>query len=96
MHVKEIHIKEKVNCKLAVLLEDQIQFNGWIYYTAAMIPHMGHLKNITVFTNSITVAHEILNSQQHIKVYMIGGILHPHHESTLSIDCFNLFKQIAC
>lgn len=94
---KKMHSQEKT--KIAKLASTYLNDHDTILMdgsttTAAVIPHLKNLKHLTIFTNSITVAHELLQHLQSAKVFMIGGILHPQHESSFSIDCLSYIQKL--
>lgn len=94
---KKIHIKEKSEiAKYAASLvndNDTLLIDGSTT-TAAMIPYIGQRTGLTVFTNSITVGAEIISSFKHIKVFIIGGMLHNDHASTLSAESASFIEKL--
>lgn len=61
---------------------------------SALIPYLGDLVGLRVFTNNIQVASEILTNHKHIKVFMIGGMLDLEHGSSFSYDAVSFIGKL--
>lgn len=86
---KKIHIREK--SEIARIAASYIQDNDTLLIdgsttTAAMVPYLGQYQGLTIFTNSISIGAEVINAYKHIKVFIIGGLLHNEHSSTISTE----------
>lgn len=94
---KKMHTKEKTGiARMAVSYiadNDTLLMDGSTT-TAAMIPGLGAFQNLTVFTNSVTIASEIISQHKQIKVFVIGGLLHPDHASTISIESVAFIQKL--
>jgi len=86
---KKLHIREKseiARTAASFIEDDDTLLIDGSTTTAAMVPYFGQFKGLTVFTNSITIAAEIIGAFKHIKVFVIGGLLHSEHASTISTE----------
>lgn len=94
---KKLHIREKSEiARLAATYieeEDTLLIDGSTT-TAAMVPYFGQFKSLTIFTNSITIGADIISSHKHIKVYIIGGLLHTEHASTISTESEEFVRKL--
>jgi len=61
---------------------------------SALVPIISSRKNLKVFTNNIQVAAEILDKSDHIKVFMIGGMLDMEHGTAVSHEAVALIKKL--
>ncbi len=94
---KKIHIREK--SEIARIAASYINDNDTLLIdgsttTAAMIPYLAQLTGLTVFTNSISIGSEIISAYKHIKVFIIGGLLHNEHASTISMESLAFIQKL--
>lgn len=94
---KKMHIREKsmiAQKAVSLIQDDDTLLLDGSTTTASMIPYLGAFSNLTIFTNSISVAGEISHTHKNIKVFIIGGLLHPEHGSTISIESISFIKKL--
>lgn len=94
---KKIHIREK--SEIARVAASYIKDNDTLLIdgsttTAAMIPYFGQVTGLTVFTNSISIGAEIISAYKGIKVFIIGGLLHNEHASTISLESLAFIQKL--
>ncbi len=94
---KKIHVREKSD--IARVAASYIRDNDTLLIdgsttTAAMIPYFSEYTGLTVFTNSISIGAEIISAHKHVKVFIIGGLLHNEHASTISIESLAFIQKL--
>jgi len=94
---KKLHPREKDEiARLAASLvtdDDTLLLDGSTT-AAAMVPELIKFKNLTVFTNSLSIGATISETQKQIKVFMIGGMVHSEHFTTISTECLTYIKKL--
>lgn len=94
---KKLHQREKTGiARIAATFisdDDTLLLDGSTT-AAAIIPELSSFKGLTVFTNSIAIAAEINATHPQIKLFMIGGLLHSQHASTISIECLTFIRKL--
>lgn len=61
---------------------------------AKIIPELTKYNGITVVTNSIAIASEIINTRLNVKLVMIGGVVEKSNGNAVSVDALLAIKQL--
>lgn len=61
---------------------------------AKLVPLLKDYKNLTVITNSIAIANEIINKQNDIKLVVIGGIVLKKIANTVSLESLREIEKL--
>jgi DeoR/GlpR family transcriptional regulator of sugar metabolism len=90
---------KKDKAKIALLATSYIQDNDTIFLDGSstvteLIPFLDKYKNITVFTNCVTIAYEIINSAINATLIMIGGTVHKSDANTLGIENLRAIEKL--
>lgn len=87
--------KEKIASLAASFIED----NDTIFIdgsttTIKLIPFLNKHKNITIITNCIMIAYEIISSAINVNLIMIGGTVEKNDANTIGIDNFRAIEKL--
>lgn len=61
---------------------------------AGMTPWLDQVNGLTIVTNSIIIASNVMNSLRHCKLFMIGGVVDPERANTTSIESLRTLQNI--
>lgn len=92
-------IKKEKKDAIAVHAVEFIRDNDTLFLTgsttvAKMLPELNKYNGLTVITNSISIASEILNIHSNIKLVLIGGLIEKSNGNAISIDSLLAIKQL--
>jgi len=96
---KRTNINEKNKKSIAKLAASFIKDNDSILLdgsttVAKLVPLLSDYKNLTVVTNSIAIAHEIVNARNDIKLVVIGGIVQKNSANTISVQSLKAIEEL--
>lgn len=92
-------IKKENKNTIASYAIEFIKDNDTLFLTgsttvANMLPELVKYKGITVVTNSISIANEILNTHLNVKLFLIGGVVEMSNGNSVSVDSLLAIKQL--
>lgn len=92
-------IKKEIKNTIASYAIDFIKDNDTLFLTgsttvANMLPELAKYKGITVITNSISIANEILITHLNVKLVLIGGVIEMSNGNAVSVDSLLAIKQL--
>jgi DeoR/GlpR family transcriptional regulator of sugar metabolism len=94
---QEINVEGKTAiAKLAVSFiknNDTILLDG-SSTVAEMVPFLNHISGLTIITNSIAIAHDVLHFTTHCQLIMIGGTVERESFNTISIDSLKTIQSL--
>lgn len=61
---------------------------------AGMVPWLDKVNGLTIITNSIIIASNVMNSLRHCKLFLIGGVVDPDRANTTSIESLKTLQNI--
>ncbi len=61
---------------------------------AGITPWLEQINGLTIVTNSIIIASNVMNSLRHCKLFMIGGLVDPERANTTSIESLKTLQNI--
>lgn len=93
------NIKKESKNTIASYAIEFIKDNDTLFLTgsttvANMLPELTKYKGITVVTNSISIANEILNTRLNVKLVLIGGVIEMSNGNAVSVDSLLAIKQL--
>jgi DeoR/GlpR family transcriptional regulator of sugar metabolism len=87
--------KENIACLAATFIQDgDTIFLDGSTTVAKLIPFLNKYKNITVITNSVTIAYEIVNSASNLNLIMIGGAVQQNDANALGIEAIRAIERL--
>ncbi len=84
---------------IAFIASGFIQENDSIFLdgsttVAKLVPYLSKFKNIKIFTNSVTIACDIINAENMVDLVLIGGIVHRKMANTLGVDTLRDIEKL--
>lgn len=61
---------------------------------AGMVPWLDRIARLTIITNSVTIAYDVLNTLHSSKLFIIGGVVDPDRANTTSIESLKTVQNI--
>jgi len=61
---------------------------------ATMIPYLCKFKNLTIFTNSIDIAHQIINCENSLRIFIIGGMIDQNSSNSYSNETLSFIQSL--
>jgi DeoR/GlpR family transcriptional regulator of sugar metabolism len=96
---RRVNLNEKNKQSIAKLASLFIQDNDSILLDgsttiAKLVPFLSDYKNLTVVTNSIAIANEIVNTVNDIKLIITGGVIQKNSANAISIESLRAIEKI--
>lgn len=82
------------NYAIAFIKDNDTLFLTGSTTVANMLPELANFKGITVITNSISIANEILMIHLNVKLVFIGGVIEMSNGNAVSVDSLLAIKQL--
>ncbi len=61
---------------------------------AEMVPYLNNKSGLTIITNSISIANDVVNFTTDNKLFLVGGLIDRESMNTNSIESFQIFQKI--
>lgn len=61
---------------------------------AGMVPWLDQISGLTVITNSLIIAYNVMNNLRNSKLFIIGGMVDPDRANTISIESLKTVQNI--
>ena len=88
--------KKEIASKAAAFIKNgDTLFLSGATTVSSMIPHLAEFKDITIVTNSVAIAYDILQIKLKAKIYMIGGLVNNEIESTIGAESIVTMKKFS-
>ncbi len=71
----------------AILLDGSTTVSG-------LVPFLFEFKNLTVITNSINIAHDIMQTPGNMKLFVVGGLVHQPSSNAVSYDTIQAIQKL--
>lgn len=62
---------------------------------ARMVPWLTKVNQLTIITNSVAIAYNVIHTLPGSRLFMIGGLVDPNRTNTTSIESLNAIRNIA-